>query len=246
MPRLSAIIIVKNEAKNIAACLDALAFCDERVVVDSGSTDDTMALAMSKGARVVAHEWKGYGPQKNIALSLAQSEWVLSIDADERVSPELAREIQSTIAAPQHDGYEIRRVSSFLGREMGQRFPDRVLRLFRHGKARFSDDLVHERVICDGTVGRIETPLQHDAVARLEQAIDRIDRYSTASAQMLLESGRRVSFMSGIGHGLWTFLRVYVLRLGFLDGKEGFLLAVANAEGSYYRYMKAWLARRTL
>jgi glycosyltransferase involved in cell wall biosynthesis len=242
--RLSAIIIVKNEATNIAACLDALAFCDERVVVDSGSTDDTIALATGRGARVVAHEWKGYGPQKNIALSLAKGDWVLSIDADERVSPELAREIQAIIASPRHDGYEIRRVSRFLGRDMGLRFPDYVLRLFRRGRARFSDDLVHERVVCDGSVGRVETPLQHDAVTRLEQAIDRIDRYSTASAQMLIESGRRVSFMSGIGHGLWTFIRVYVLRLGFLDGKEGFLLAVANAEGSYYRYMKAWLARR--
>lgn len=244
MPRLSAIIIVKNEAANIGACLDALAFCDERVVVDSGSTDDTVALAKGRGARVETHDWKGYGPQKNVALSLAQGDWVLSIDADERVSPELGREIQTIVAAPTYDGYEIRRVSTFLGREMGTRFPDHVLRLFRRGKARFSDDLVHERVICDGTVGRIETPLQHDAVTRLEQAIDRIDRYSTASAQMLLKSGRRVSFMSGIGHGLWTFIRVYVLRLGFLDGKEGFLLAVANAEGSYYRYMKAWLARR--
>jgi glycosyltransferase involved in cell wall biosynthesis len=242
--RLSAIIIVKNEATNIAACLDALAFCDERVVVDSGSTDDTIALATARGARVVAHEWKGYGPQKNIALSLAEGDWVLSIDADERVSPELAREIQAIIASPRHDGYEIRRVSRFLGRDMGLRSPDYVLRLFRRGRARFSDDLVHERVVCDGSVGRVETPLQHDAVTRLEQAIDRIDRYSTASAQMLIESGRRVSFMSGIGHGLWTFIRVYVLRLGFLDGKEGFLLAVANAEGSYYRYMKAWLARR--
>ena len=246
MPRLSAIIIVKNEARNIAACLDTLAFCDERVVVDSGSTDDTVALAMSKGARVVTHAWKGYGPQKNVALSLAQNEWVLSIDADERVSPDLAHEIEATIAAPKHDGYEIRRISSFLGREMGKRFPDYVLRLFRRDKARFSDDLVHERVICEGIIGKIETPLQHDAVARLEQAIDRIDRYSTASAQMLVASGRRVSFASGITHGLWTFIRQYVLRLGFLDGKEGFLLAVANAEGSYYRYMKAWLAGRTL
>lgn len=245
MPRLSAIIIVKNEAANIGACLDALAFCDERIVVDGGSTDDTMAIAAAKGARVVAHEWKGFGPQKNAALALAQGEWVLSIDADERVSPRLARAIEAAIASSRHDGYELRRISSFLGRDMGRRFPDHVLRLFRRGKARFSDDLVHERVICEGSIGRIEEPLQHDAVTRLEQAIDRIDRYSTAGAQMLIASNRRVSFMSGIGHGLWTFIRVYLLRLGFLDGKEGFLLAVANAEGSYYRYMKAWLARRS-
>jgi len=246
MPRLSAIIIVKNEAENIGSCLDALAFCDERIVVDSGSTDATLAIAAGKGARVVQHDWKGFGPQKNFALSLAQGDWVLSIDADERVTPELARDIQAAIEAPQHDGYEIRRVSRFLGREMGRFFPDYVLRLFRRGKARFSDDLVHERVVCSGSLGRLDAALLHDAVTRLEEALDRIDRYSTAGAQMLLASGRRVTFMSGIGHGLWTFIRVYVMRLGFLDGKEGFLQAAANAEGSYYRYMKAWLARRTL
>ena len=171
---------------------------------------------------------------------------MLSIDADERVSPALAREIARTIAAGGADGYEIPRLSSFVGREMRHSgwFPDHVLRLFRRGKARFSDDIVHERVICDGPVGRLEEQLTHHSVTRLEQAISRIDRYSTAGAEMLLASGRRVSFASGIGHGMWSFFRAYVLRLGFLDGREGFLLAVANAEGSYYRYMKAWLARR--
>lgn len=192
------------------------------------------------------HEWQGFGAQKNFALSLAQGDWVLSIDADERVSPALAREIARTIAAGGADGYEIPRLSSFVGREMRHSgwFPDHVLRLFRRGKARFSDDIVHERVICDGPVGRLEEQLTHHSVTRLEQAISRIDRYSTAGAEMLLASGRRVSFASGIGHGMWSFFRAYVLRLGFLDGREGFLLAVANAEGSYYRYMKAWLARR--
>ncbi len=246
MPRLSAIIIVKDEAANIADCLDTVAFCDERIVVDGGSSDATMAIAAGRGARVVQHAWQGFGPQKNFALSLAQGEWVLSIDADERVTPELARDIEHATASAQHDGYEIRRVSSFLGREVGRFFPDYVLRLFRRGKAKFSDDLVHERVVCGGSIGRLEAPLRHHAVTRLEEAIGRIDRYSTASAEMLAASGRRVSFLSGITHGLWTFIRVYVLRLGFLDGKEGFLLAVANAEGSYYRYMKAWLARRAL
>jgi glycosyltransferase involved in cell wall biosynthesis len=192
------------------------------------------------------HEWLGFGVQKNFALSLAQGDWVLSIDADERVSPALAREIARTIAAGGADGYEIPRLSSFVGREMRHSgwFPDHVLRLFRRGKARFSDDIVHERVICDGPVGRLEEQLAHHSVTRLEQAISRIDRYSTAGAEVLLASGRHVSFASGIGHGLWSFFRAYVLRLGFLDGREGFLLAVANAEGSYYRYMKAWLARR--
>jgi hypothetical protein len=123
-------------------------------------------------------------------------------------------------------------------------YPDYVLRLFRRGKARFSDDAVHERVVYDGSIGRLQEPLLHRPVARLEDALSRMDRYSTAGADMLIASGRRVTFMSGILHGLWTFLRTYVLRAGFLDGREGFLLAVANAEGTYYRYMKAWLKER--
>jgi glycosyltransferase involved in cell wall biosynthesis len=243
---LSAIIITRNEEANIAACLDRLAFCDERVVVDAGSTDRTAAIAADKGARVVHHDWQGFGVQKNFALSLARGEWVLSIDADERVSPALAREIERAVADGRADGYEIPRLSSFVGREMSHSgwFPDHVLRLFRRGKARFSDDLVHERVICEGTVARLGEQLQHYSVTRLEEAISRVDRYSTAGAAMMIAAGRRVSFASGITHGLWSFFRAYVLRLGFLDGREGFLLAVANAEGTYYRYMKAWLAGR--
>jgi glycosyltransferase involved in cell wall biosynthesis len=239
-------VITRNEEANIGPCLDALAFCDERIVVDAGSTDATVALAKQTGATLVDHAWQGFGAQKNFALSLATGDWVLSVDADERVSPELAREIAHAVAEGRADGYEIPRLSSFVGRDMRHSgwFPDYVLRLFRRGKARFSDDLVHERVICDGAVGRLTEQLTHQSVTRLEQAISRIDRYSTAGAEMLLASGRRVSFSAGITHGIWSFFRAYVLRLGFLDGREGFLLAVANAEGTYYRYMKAWLARR--
>jgi glycosyltransferase involved in cell wall biosynthesis len=244
--RLSAIIITRNEEANIGSCLDTLAFCDERIVVDSGSTDRTVAIAQQKGARVVTHDWQGFGAQKNFALSLAGGDWVLSIDADERVTPALAREIERAVAEEGADAYEIPRLSSFVGREMRHSgwFPDYVLRLFRRGKAHFSDDLVHERVVCEGPVGRLDEQLVHRSVTHLEQAISRIDRYSTAGAEMLVASGRRVSFAQGITHGLWSFFRAYVLRLGFLDGREGFLLAVANAEGTYYRYMKAWLARR--
>jgi hypothetical protein len=122
--------------------------------------------------------------------------------------------------------------------------PDYVLRLFRRDRAKFSDDLVHERVICEGIIGRLAVALDHHPVRRLEDAISRVDRYSTAGAEMYLSSRRKVSFMSGITHGMWSFLRAYVFRLGFLDGPEGFLLAIANAEGTYYRYMKAWLAER--
>jgi glycosyltransferase involved in cell wall biosynthesis len=246
MPRLSAIVITKNEAANIADCLDALAFCDERIVVDGGSTDETLSIARDKGARVVCHDWAGFGSQKNYALSLAEGDWVLSIDADERVSPELAAAIRTALDDSAVDAYEFPRLSSFCGRPMRHSgwYPDYVLRLFRRGKARFDAVIVHERVICVGVVRRLVPPLIHHPVRRLEDALSRVDRYSTASAEALVGASRKVSFMTGIGHGLAAFLRTYVLQAGFLDGAEGFLLAVANAEGSYYRYMKAWLAGR--
>jgi glycosyltransferase involved in cell wall biosynthesis len=245
MPRLSAIVITRNEAASIADCLDSVAFCDERIVVDCGSSDDTAAIARGKGARVVEHDWQGFGAQKNFALSLATGDWVLSIDADERVPPPLARAIEAALDGDA-DGYEMPRLSSFCGRQMRHSgwYPDHVLRLFRRGKARFSDVPVHERVVCAGRVTRLAEPMIHHPVARLEDALSRVDRYSTAGAEALVGSGRRVSFWSGIGHGLGAFVRTYLLRGGFLDGAEGFLLAVANAEGSYYRYMKAWLAAR--
>jgi hypothetical protein len=123
-------------------------------------------------------------------------------------------------------------------------YPDYVTRLFRRGQARFSDDVVHERVICDSSVARLTEPLLHYPVTRIEQALKRMDHYSTLAADMLVAKGRRVSFASGFLHGLWTFFRTYILRAGFLDGRQGFLLAVANAEGTYYKYMKAWLAGR--
>jgi len=245
MPRLSAIIITRNEASNIGDCLDSLVFCDERIVVDSDSTDGTLLIAREKGARIATHGWKGFGPQKNYALSLAHGDWVLSIDADERVTPELAAEMLEAIGEGRADGFELSRRSSFCGRMMRHSgwFPDRVLRLFRRNKGRFTDDLVHERIVCDGKTARLKNALLHYPVARLEDAIRRMDSYSTLGAEQMAPA-RRISFSTGIAHASFTFFRIYVLRLGFLDGAEGFLLAVANAEGTYYRYMKAWLARR--
>lgn len=243
MQRISAIVITKNEARNIIACLDSLRFCDEVIVVDSGSTDDTISLAERAGARVVFNPWSGYGPQKNFALSLATGDWVLSVDADERVSPALAVEVEQATASVDKDGFEMPRLSTFCGREMWHSgwYPDYVLRLFRRGRARFSDVIVHERVVCQGMVGRLATPLTHHPVIRLEDALSRMDRYSTSNAEILTNSRQQVWFIEGILHGLWSFLRSYVLRAGFCDGREGFLLAVAIAEGSYYRYMKAWV-----
>ena len=244
--RLSVIIIAQDEAANIAACLDSVSFADERIVVDGGSRDDTMTIAEDKGARVVTQPFAGFGAQKNFVLSLANGDWVLSIDADERVSPALAAELERAMQEGGPDGYEMPRLSSFCGRPMRHSgwYPDYILRLFRRGRACFSDDVVHERVICDGTVARLTEPLLHFPVIRLEDALSRMDRYSTANAEKLVASGRRVWFVTGILRGLYTFFSTYVLRAGFLDGREGFLLAVANAQGTFYKYMKAWLAGR--
>lgn len=246
MPQFSAIIITKDEARNIAACLDSLAFCDERIVVDCGSEDDTVRIARERGARVEHHAFEGFGAQKNHALSLASGEWVLSVDADERVSPALAAEIMAAVAAGAADGYEMPRLSSFLGRPMRHSgwYPDHVLRLFRRGRARFNNAIVHEHVVCEGAVRRLKEPLIHHPVEDIEDALSRMDRYSTAGAEQMLAAGRKVTFASGFLHGFWTFLRTYIFRAGFLDGREGLLLAIANAEGAYYRYMKAWLRAR--
>jgi glycosyltransferase involved in cell wall biosynthesis len=247
VPRLSAIVIAKNEAANIAGCLDSLAFCDERIVVDGGSRDETAALATAKGARVVsAPDWKGFGPQKNLALSHARGEWVLSLDADERVTPALAAEIQNAIGGAKANGYKMPRLSTFCGKEIRHSgwYPDYVLRLFRRDKARFSDDLVHERVICEGPIAKLREPLRHDTITSPDDALEKIDRYSTAGAQQLIASGRRVTFISGILHGGWTFFRTYFLRAGFLDGPEGYLVARYHAQTTFYRYRKAWMQQR--
>lgn len=246
MPRLSAIVITKNEAANIGACLDSVAFADELIVVDSGSEDDTVAIARAKGAQVSFHAFAGFGRQFNQALSQATGDWVFSIDADERVSEALAAELQNAMRTGDADGYEMPRLSTFLGRPMRHSgwYPDYVLRLWRRGTTRWTEDLVHPRPVCTGRVKRLTNPLDHSPVLRIEDALSRMDRYSTASAEMFVKSGRRITFMTGISHGLFAFFKTYILRAGFLDGREGFLLAVAVAEGSYYRYMKAWLLGR--
>ncbi|MBV9955757.1 MAG: glycosyltransferase family 2 protein [Pseudolabrys sp.] len=246
MPTLSAVIITRDEAANIGDCIATLDFCDEVIVVDSFSSDNTVELARAKGARVEQRAFDGFGAQKQHALSLAAKDWVLSIDADERVSPALAAEIRQAIAASTMNGYEMPRSSIFCGRVIRHSgwAPDYVLRLVRRGRARFSERLVHEQIICEGPVGRLKEPLIHYAVDNLSDAIDRIDRYSTAGAQMMMEAGRRVWFISGITRGVWAFLRHYIFRAGFLDGAEGYLVAVTAAHGTFYRYMKAWLLQR--
>jgi glycosyltransferase involved in cell wall biosynthesis len=243
--RVSAIVITKNAGATLWRCLESLEWADEIVVVDSGSTDNTVALARTLGARV--HEtadWPGYGPQKNRALRHASGDWVLSIDADEWVPPAARDEMQRVLAGiDARPAYAIPRRSSFCGRVMKHSgwWPDYVVRLFRRGAARFSDDLAHERLVVDGAIGKLKEPLMHEAIVDLDQMLGKMNGYSTASALMLSRSGKRATLAGAVLHGWWAFVRTYFLRLGVLDGREGFMLAVANAEGSYYRYVKLML-----
>lgn len=245
---LSVVIITKNEAAHIVDCLDSVAFADEIIVLDSGSTDATRELARALGARVEVNvEWPGFGLQKNRALDLATGDWVLSLDADERVPPELAEEIQRVLADPAADGYRVARLSNFCGRWMRHSgwWPDHVLRLFRRESGRFSDDVVHEHVDLDGRVATLRGHLLHYPYASLELFIDKINRYSTDAALKAHARGRRTTVLGPFGHGFWTFVRHYVLRRGFLDGWQGLILAGMAATGSFYRYAKLfWLGRK--
>jgi glycosyltransferase involved in cell wall biosynthesis len=247
-PHLSVIVITRNEVARLRRCLDSASFADEVVVVDNGSTDGTVELARALGARVVeTTDWPGFGAQKNRALDEARGQWVLSLDADEWLGDELALSVQAALsgdAAPAGvAAYRFARLSSFCGQWMHHSgwYPDAVTRLFRRGSARFSDDLVHERLIVDGEVARLSGDLLHESMPTLTMALDKLNRYSDGRARDLAARGRRGGLARAVGHGLWAFVRTYLLKRGFLDGRLGFVLAVYNAETSYYRYLKIWL-----
>jgi glycosyltransferase involved in cell wall biosynthesis len=244
MVQLSVIIITFNEAANIRACLESVAWADERIVFDSGSSDDTVEIARTLGAQVFQSDWAGgFGRQKNRCLAQASGAWVLSLDADERVTPALRAEIEQVLQAPSATVWEIPRYSTFCGKfihHSGWR-PDYVARLFQRGSAYFSDDEVHERLIFNGSAARLRHDLIHYSFPDIDSVITKMNRYSTLGAQRLQRQGTHSSLTKAITHGLWTFIRTYFLRLGFLDGKHGFILALANAHGTYYRYIKAML-----
>lgn len=248
LPSLSVTVITKNEAHNIEACLRSVAFADQVIVVDSGSTDSTVEIARALGAEVsINTDWQGFGVQKNRALALASSDWVLSIDADERVQPELQAEILAVIKAEKFSVYSCPRLSSYCGQYMHHSgwYPDRVKRLFRRESARFSDDLVHEKIMTSSKTGLLHSALLHESFRDLESVLDKTNQYSSAGALVLLNKGKSSSISKALGHGFWAFIRTYFLRLGFLDGRLGLILAISNAEGTYYRYLKLWLLRRT-
>ena len=192
-------------------------------------------------------DWPGFGAQKNRAVEAATGDWILSLDADEQATPQLAAQIRAVVAGEGGEAapaaYTLSRLSSLAGRWMrhGDWYPDPVLRLFRRGAARFSDDRVHERLVCDGPVGHLDGHLLHDSMPTLDDCLAKVNSYSAARASELRRRGRRGGLGAAIGHGAWAFLRCYLLRRGFLDGAMGFVLAVTTAEATYYSYLKASL-----
>jgi glycosyltransferase involved in cell wall biosynthesis len=240
-PTLGVALITHNAAARLAQCLEALSFADDIVVVDGGSTDGTASIAQAHRARViVAPDWPGFGPQKNRAVAALSTDWILSVDADEVVSPELASSIRAAIRAPGAAVYAVDRLSSFCGdwvRHSGW-YPDWIPRLFRRDTARFSDDLVHERLLFDTPAARLEGKLLHYSYEDFDTVLRKLDAYSSAGARQRCEAGQRGGFGKALGRGAWAFIRTYLLRRGFLDGRAGFMIAVFNAETVYYRFLK--------
>jgi glycosyltransferase involved in cell wall biosynthesis len=238
---LSVIIITKNEAARLGDCLASVKFADEIIVLDGCSTDATAEIACAHGAQVhQVADWPGFGPQKNRALALATKPWVLSIDADERVTPELQAEIVRTLAQPTYDAYQIARLSEFCGKKIRHSgwWPDYVLRLFRRELGAFDNVPVHEQVLVCGRVGKLKSWFLHFPFDDLDALVTKINRYSSDAAQMMARKGRRVGVFGLITHSVWTFIRIYLLRRGFLDGRHGLVLAVTAASGSFLRYSK--------
>lgn len=247
MPGVSVIVITLNEAANIEACLQSVAWADDVLVVDSGSTDGTPALARAKGARVIERGWPGYSEQKNFAATEARHDWILSVDADERVTPELAAEITSTLSAgPPESGFRVPRVTWHLGKWIRTTdwYPDYQLRLYDRRRARWQARRVHESVAADGAVGRLSSDLQHYAYRDLGHHHQTMDRYTTLAAEEMRANGRRAGFAHLTIHPWAAFMRNYVLRRGFLDGRAGFIISVMNAYYVFMKFAKLWALTR--
>jgi glycosyltransferase involved in cell wall biosynthesis len=243
---VSAVLITRNAAAVLEACLESLAFADEIVVVDSASTDGTREIAERRGARVVQKEWLGFGRQKQFAVEQAGHDWVLCLDADERVSPELAESIRKALAAPVSPVYRMARRNRFLGKWLshGEGYPDWSPRLFNRLNARWSDDLVHEKVLYAVTPGTLEGDLMHDAADDLATYLDRQNRYTTLAARQAYERGAGVSAFHLLASPVVRFFKFYVLRLGFLDGLPGLVHISIGCMNSYLKYAKLMELRK--
>lgn len=246
--RLSVIVITRNEAANLRACLESVAFADEWIVVDNASTDGTADIARACGAAVThTDDWPGFGPQKNRALALATRDWVLSIDADERVTPVLAAQIRDAMASGRSQAFEIPRLTRFCGQWIHHCgwTPDHVLRLFRRDAARFSDDLVHERVMLShGRPARLTVPLLHESYPTPSHYWRKLEAYSHAWAAQRHAQGRTTSMTRAALSGAAAFFRSYVLRLGFLDGAMGFAVCTMQAQAAFGKYFALYCLNR--
>jgi glycosyltransferase involved in cell wall biosynthesis len=236
--KLTVTVITKNEASNIAAALDSVSWADEIIVIDSHSTDDTVAIARPRATRVEVRDWPGYGPQKNFAAGLASNDWILSIDADERVPAALATEIRTVLAGgPRASGYRIPRVAFYLGRWIRRTdwSPDFQLRLYDRRAARWNERRVHESVELRGSPGRLRHDLHHYPYRDISHHLATIDRYTTLWAEDAHATGRRTSALEVLLHTELAFGRNFVLKRGFMDGAAGLIVSTLN---SYYVFLK--------
>lgn len=248
MPKLSVTVITRNEAADIAAALESVAWADEILVVDSHSTDETVAIARRYTDRVVVRDWPGYGAQKNAAATMASHDWILSLDADERVTPALADEIRRTLGTePGMAGYRMPRVTWHLGRWIRSTdwYPDPQLRLYNRTRARWISPLVHESVAADGPVGALQHELQHYAYRDIADHLETMDRYTTLAAREMHERGRTAGLLEMAGHPPLAFLRNYVAKGGFRDGTAGFVVSAMNAHYVFLKFAKLWELQRT-
>lgn len=246
--KLSVYIIAYNEADKISAALQSVAWADEVLVLDSNSSDDTVKIATDLGATVKQIPFTTFGKLRNDAIALCKYDWVFSLDADERCTPETQAEIRRVLSKPEADAYYVPRRNWFMGRWINHSgwYPDyRQPQLFRKHSMVFDDrDEVHESYSVKGKVGYFKNAIIQVPFQDLEQLVHKMQRYSTLGAHKLERNGKHVSMGTALGHGLWAFIRIYVLKLGFLDGWAGFVLALGNFEGTFYRYAKATIAKQ--
>jgi glycosyltransferase involved in cell wall biosynthesis len=246
--RLTACIITYNEADRIQACLESLSFCDEVIVVDSHSNDATRDLASAAGAVVIERDWPGYRSQKQFAVDTAHNDWVLCLDADERVSAQLRGEIESLRERgfPAHAGWSIPRITDYFGRFLrhGNAYPDRLVRLFDRRRGGWIGYEVHENTRVAGKVGRLTGHLEHYSYRSFSDHQNRMQRYAQLMALALHERGRRCGFGRVLINPLWRFVRGYLFRLGFLDGWRGLVFALVEANYVRQKYLRLYLLGR--
>jgi glycosyltransferase involved in cell wall biosynthesis len=247
VPRVSVTIITHNEAAHIETALQSVAWADERIVVDAESTDDTVALARAHTDRVLVRPWSGFVEQKNYAASLASHDWIFSLDADERVTPALASEVQATLASdPACPAYDVARVSWYLGRWVRTTdwYPNPQRRLYDRRRARWAGAHVHESLSVDGSVGHLRGELQHLPYRDVADHLDTINRYTTLAARQMRDAGRRAGIVDLAIHPPLAFLRNYLARGGFRDGTPGFIISALNAYYVFLKFAKLWELER--